>query len=142
MYQFIENELKYMGVPRHKVYYEAFGVPEDITKVIGWPTNIESSKEITVKVSYRGSNGIEIREFKAYCREPLLNSLEGFKITRITIDNGCRSGECALCRTKLLEGEIFVPPEVTVREVDHDFGFIHPCVSYPLTDVHLDLTYT
>ena len=142
MYQFIENELKDMGVPRHKVYYEAFGVPEDITKVIGWPTNIESSKEITVKVSYRGSKGIEIREFKAYCREPLLNSLEGLKITRITIDNGCRSGECALCRTKLLEGEIFVPPEVTVREVDHDFGFIHPCVSYPLTDVHLDLTYT
>jgi ferredoxin-NADP reductase/ferredoxin len=142
MYQFIENELKDMGVPRHKVYYEAFGVPEDITRVMGWPDNINSSQKVSIKVTFRGSKEIETHEFEAYCKEPLLNSLEGYKNSRIMIDNGCRSGECALCRTKLLKGNIFVPPEVTVREVDHDFGFIHPCVSYPLTDIHIDLTYT
>jgi ferredoxin-NADP reductase/ferredoxin len=142
MYQFIENELKDMGVPRHKVYYEAFGVPEDITRVMGWPDNINSSQKVSIKVTFRGSKEIETHEFEAYCKEPLLNSLEGYKNSRIMIDNGCRSGECALCRTKLLKGNIFVLPEVTVREVDHDFGFIHPCVSYPLTDIHIDLTYT
>ncbi|MEJ2294027.1 MAG: iron-sulfur cluster-binding domain-containing protein [Candidatus Lokiarchaeota archaeon] len=142
MYQFIENELKDMGVPRHKVYYEAFGVPEDITRVMGWPDNINSSQKVSIKVTFRGSKEIETHEFEANCKEPLLNSLEGYKNSRIMIDNGCRSGECALCRTKLLKGNIFVPPEVTVREVDHDFGFIHPCVSYPLTDIHIDLTYT
>ena len=142
MYQFIEKELKEIGVPRHKVYYEAFGVPEDITKVMGWPNNIDSSKKVTVKISYRGRKEIETQKFEVYCKEPLLNSLEGLKNSQIAIENGCRSGECALCRTKLLKGSIFVPPEVTVREVDNDFGFIHPCVSYPLTDVHLDLTYT
>ena len=142
MYQFIENELKEMGVPRHKVYYEAFGVPEDITQVMGWPSNIDSSKKITVTMTFRGTEEIETQEFEVYCVEPLLNSIEGFKNSQINIDNGCRSGECALCRTKLLKGNVFVPPVVTVREVDNDFGFIHPCVSYPITDVHLDLTYT
>lgn len=142
MYQFIEKELKDMGVPRHKVYYEAFGVPEDITKVMGWPKNIDASKKVTIKVSYRGSEEIETQMFEAYCKEPLLNSLERLENSKITVDNACRSGECALCRTKLLKGNVFVPPEVTVREVDKDFGFIHPCVSYPLTDIHLDLTYT
>jgi ferredoxin-NADP reductase/ferredoxin len=142
MYQFIENELNEIGVPKHKIYYEAFGVPEDITQVMGWPSNIDSSKKVKVTVSFRGSKEIETQEFEAYCVEPLLNSIEGFKNSQITIENGCRSGECALCRTKLLKGNVFVPPEVTVREVDNDFGFIHPCVSYPITDVHLDLTYT
>jgi len=142
MYQFIKNELKEMGVPQHKVYYEAFGVPDDITKVMGWPKDIDSSKKITVTVSFRGSEAIETQKFEAYCKEPLLNSIEGFRNSQIIVDNGCRSGECALCRTKLVEGNVFVPPEVTIREVDSDFGFIHPCVSYPLTDVHLDLTYT
>ena len=142
MYQFIKNELKEMGVPQHKVYYEAFGVPDDITKVMGWPKDIDSSKKVTVSVSFRGPEEVEIQKFEAYCIEPLLNSLEGFRNSQITIDNSCRSGECALCRTKLVKGNVFVPPEVTVREVDKDFGFIHPCVSYPLTDVHLDLTYT
>jgi len=142
MYHFVEKELKDMGVPRHKVYYEAFGVPEDITKVMGWPKNIDSSKKVTIKVSYRGLKEIETQKFEAYCKEPLLNSLERLENSKIVIDNACRSGECALCRTKLLKGNVFVPPEVTVREVDKDFGFIHPCVSYPITDVHLDLTYT
>ena len=142
MYEFIKNELNEMGVPQHKVYYEAFGVPDDITKVIGWPKHIDSTKKITISVSFRGSEEIETQKFEAYCIEPLLNSLEGFRSSQITIDNGCRSGECALCRTKLVDGNVFVPPEVTIREVDNNFGFIHPCVSYPLTDVHLDLTYT
>ncbi|MFX1451763.1 MAG: 2Fe-2S iron-sulfur cluster-binding protein, partial [Promethearchaeota archaeon] len=52
----------------------------------------------------------------------------------------CRSGACALCRTKLKSGRVFMLPEVKVREIDQEFGFIHPCVTYPLTDIHLDLT--
>jgi len=142
MYEFIKKELKELEIPKHRVYYEAFGVPDDITKVMGWPEDIESSRKIKVTVAIRKSGEKQILEFDAYCKEPLLNSMESLKNTHIQIDNGCRSGECALCRTKLIHGKIFVPPEVTIREVDRNYGFIHPCVSYPLTDVHLDLTYT
>ena len=74
--------------------------------------------------------------------EPLLNSLEREKNLGLIINSGCRSGACALCRTKLKSGKIFMLPDVTMREIDQYFGFIHPCVSYPLNDIYLDLTLT
>lgn len=142
MYEFIKAELRALGVPEHKMYYEAFGIPEDITQIMGWPKEVDTSKEINVTVDFRKGSVAERIEFKASCIEPILNSIEREKLSRIRIENGCRSGECALCRTKLISGKIFIPPWVTIREVDKDFGFIHPCVSYPLTDIHLDLTLT
>jgi len=69
-----------------------------------------------------------------------LNSLEKEKSLGLIINNGCRSGACALCRTKLVSGKIFMLPEVTMREIDESYGYIHPCVSYPLTDIYIDLT--
>ncbi|MFW9947543.1 MAG: flavin reductase family protein [Candidatus Odinarchaeota archaeon] len=142
MYQFIKEEMKKLGVPKHRIYYEAFGVPDDITQVMGWPAEIDSSKKVKISIEFRKFTKTEKIEFEAFCNEPLLNSLERTKELALYIDNGCRSGECALCRTKKVSGRIFVPPEVSIREVDKDFGFIHPCISYPLTDIQLDLTLT
>ncbi len=142
MYQFIKEEMKELGVSKHRIYYEAFGVPDDITQVMGWPTEINSSKKVNISIKFRKYSKTEKIEFEAYCTEPLINSLERTKNLALYVNNGCRSGECALCRTKMISGKVFVPPEVTIREVDKDFGFIHPCISYPLTDIHLDLTLT
>ncbi len=142
MYQFMKEEMHKLGVPQHKVYYEAFGVPDDITQVMGWPEEIDKSKKIKISVKYRKFGKPETIEFDALCIEPLLNSIERTKELALSIDNGCRSGQCALCRTKIISGKVFVPPEVTIRETDRDYGFIHPCVSYPLTDIELDLTLT
>ena len=142
MYEFVRKELSTLRIPQHRVYYEAFGVPDDITKVIGWPQEINSSNKIQITVEYRRNTFKEKIEFEALCTEPILNSLERYLKDKIEIANACRSGECALCRTRLISGKVFVPPEVTIREVDKNFGFIHPCVSYPIMDVHLDLTLT
>ena len=142
MYEFVREELNALGIPQHRVYYEAFGVPDDITKVIGWPQEIDSSDKIQVTVEYRRNTFKEKIEFEALCSEPILNSLERSIRDKIEIANACRSGECALCRTRLISGKVFVPPEVTIREVDKNFGSIHPCISYPITNVHLDLTLT
>ena len=142
MYEFVREELNALGIPQHRVYYEAFGVPNDVTKVIGWPQEINSSNKIQITVEYRRATFKEKIEFKALCTEPILNSLERSIKDKIEIANACRSGECALCRTRLISGKVFVPPEVTIREVDINFGFIHPCISYPITNVHLDLTLT
>ncbi len=142
MYQFIKEEMKELGIPKHRIYYEAFGVPDDITQVMGWPTEINSSNKVKISIEFRKYSKTEKIELEAYCIEPLLNSLERTKNLALYLNNGCRSGECALCRTKMISGKVFVPPEVTIREVDKDFGFIHPCISYPLTDIHLDLTLT
>jgi len=142
MYFFIEEQLKAMGVPRHHIIYEAFGVPDDITGVIGWPEKIDASKKVSIIVEFIKQGKKRKETFEAQCTEPILNSLEREKELGLEINNSCRSGACALCRTKLVSGEVFVPSEVIIREIDQEFGFIHPCVSYPLTDIHLDLTQT
>ena len=142
MYGFIQQELKALGISRHKIYFEAFGVPDDITKVIGWPEEVKSTDKVQVKLKHL-KNGREVEEeFEAFCGEPLLNSLERLAQKRLVIENGCRSGECALCRSKMISGKVFIPPEVIIRDMDKKFGFIHPCVSYPLTDLEIDLTLT
>ncbi|NHJ22266.1 MAG: hypothetical protein EAX91_15070 [Candidatus Lokiarchaeota archaeon] len=142
MYEYVKEELSHLGIPQHRIYFEAFGVPDDVTKVIGWPSDLDSSNKFQITLEYRQYSQKEKIKFEAMCTEPLLNSLERALKSKITIENACRSGECALCRTKMISGKVFVPPEVTVREVDKSFGFIHPCVSYPLADIHLDLTLT
>ena len=142
MYGFIQQELNILGIPRHKTYFEAFGVPDDITKVIGWPEEVKPSDKVQIKLIYR-NNGREVKEtYEASCVEPLLNSIEKLTRDELLIENGCRSGECALCRTKMISGKVFVPPEVTIRDVDKKYGFIHPCISYPLTNLEIDLTLT
>ncbi len=140
MYFFIEEQLKAMGVPRHRIIYEAFGVPDDITEVMGWPEGIDASKKVNISVEFIKQGKKQKEIFEAQCTEPILNSLEREKELGLEINNSCRSGACALCRTKLVSGKVFVPPEVIIREIDQEFGFIHPCVSYPLKDLHLDLT--
>ena len=142
MYGFIKEELKALGIPRHRIYFEAFGVPDDITQVMGWPEGVDSSKKVQVMLKYRKNNIEEEIHFEASCTEPLLNNIEKLAQRDLIIENGCRSGECALCRTKMISGKVFVPPEVTIRDMDKQYGFIHPCVSYPLTDLQLDLTLT
>jgi len=65
-----------------------------------------------------------------------MNALERFKITLTT---ACRSGECSLCRTKLLSGNVFHPNGVKLRNSDRAFGYIHPCMAYPLEDLEITL---
>lgn len=140
MYEFIFRELENLNIPKHHITYEAYGTPDDITKVIGWPSDINKSKKVQISVIYNDAGLMEEKIFDALCVEPILNTLEREMGLKLNVESGCRSGKCALCRTKLISGKIFIPPEVTIREVDQKFGYIHPCVSYPITDVYLDLT--
>ncbi len=140
MYHFIQTVLKTMDIPKHRIIYEEYGVPDDITKIIGWPEDIDASKNVNITLDFIQQGRKESKIIEASCVEPILNSLERAKEQGIHLESGCRSGKCAICRTKMVSGNVFVPPEIVVREVDKDFGFIHPCISYPLTDIHLDFS--
>jgi Na+-transporting NADH:ubiquinone oxidoreductase subunit NqrF len=142
MYSFIQDQLEDLNIPRNRIVYESYGVPDDVTEIIGWPKDISTSKSVKITIDFL-QQGKKVKEtIEAPCIEPLLNTLERVESLGLIINSGCRSGACALCRTKLKSGEIFMLPEVIMREIDQDYGFIHPCVSYPLTDIYLDLTLT
>jgi ferredoxin len=55
----------------------------------------------------------------------------------LTVEALCRAGECSVCRTRLVEGKVFVPERVLKRWVDERAGFIHPCMSFPLSDLRI-----
>lgn len=58
----------------------------------------------------------------------------------ILAPSGCRSGECGMCRSRLASGEVFVPGRLEHRKMaDQVYGYIHPCCSFPMSDVTLEL---
>lgn len=132
MYGLCLGALEELGVLSRRIKTELSGPAPDITVMEGWPPAVEAGAEVSVTVE----NGGRKKAFKAACREPLLNSLER---NLIEVDNLCRSGECAVCRTKLVSGDVFMPATVALRKADVQFGYIHPCMSYPVSDLIIRL---
>jgi ferredoxin-NADP reductase len=127
MYAFCKAELDRLGVARRRVREEVFGPPPDVTRHPGWPAGLRADTAFTVTLA-RG------RQITARAGEPLMNSLER---EGIILPAQCRTGECSLCRTRLVSGQVYQPPGVKLRKSDRRFGYIHPCLAYPITDVEL-----
>lgn len=127
MYPFCLPELLKLQVPGRKIRMEVFGPPKDVTAQPGWPDAVGA--DTLFRVAIRGRKKIDAR-----AGEPLMNSLER---AGILIPASCRSGECSLCRTKLLSGKVFQPQGVKLRKSDRAYGYIHPCVAYPLEDLEI-----
>jgi len=54
--------------------------------------------------------------------------------------SACRSGECGYCRARLLSGEVHIPEESDRRRLaDEPHGYIHPCCTYPKTDLVIEV---
>lgn len=116
-----------LGVPSRFVRIEANGPPKQPEQLQGWPAGLDAATEVTVTVRGKGS-------FRARVDEPLLNSLER---NGYGADNACRSGECSLCRVKLVSGHVFNPEEAHLRKSDVQFGWIHSCVAFPTEDIEI-----
>ena len=130
MYTLCLDALEKLGKPRRRVKRELSGPLPDITLVEGWPEKLDGREEFAVSIEGTG------KAFKARCGEPLLNSLER---NGSGVDALCRSGECGVCRTRLVKGEVFMSPSVSLKKADAIFGYIHPCASYPMSDVTIRL---
>ena len=127
MYAFCLKELEKLGIPKRKIRTEVYGPPKDVTTQPGWPKDVKPADVFTVRI--KGGKTIP-----AKASEPLMISLER---NGVVIPALCRSGECSLCRTKLLSGRVFQPEGVRLRKSDRQFNYIHPCMAYPLTDLEI-----
>ena len=127
MYTFCLPELLKLQVSARKIRMEVFGPPKDVTAQPGWPEMVSADSRFQVTVKSK-------KRIDARAGEPLMISLER---AGIVIPASCRSGECSLCRTKLLSGKVFQPPGAKLRKSDRTYGYIHPCVAYPLQDLEI-----
>ncbi|HQA07855.1 MAG TPA: FAD-binding oxidoreductase [Syntrophomonadaceae bacterium] len=129
MYAFTIPELKELGVPDRRIRRELFGLPKQVYNDPAWPKEVSPQSVFTVKLS----SG---REIPARADEPLLVSMER---AGLVIENCCRSGECSLCRVKLVKGQVFHARTAKLRKSDHQAGYIHSCAAYPISDVEIML---
>ena len=127
MYNFCVGELTKLGVPRRKIRKEVNGIPVHVSDQPGWPKEVGENAVFDVQVKGHGS-------IEARAGEPLLVALEkhGLKLP-----SRCRSGECSMCRVKVLSGKVFQLPGSLLRKSDKKFGYIHSCAAYPIDDLEI-----
>ncbi|MFD3995177.1 FAD-binding oxidoreductase [Streptomyces sp. NPDC058548] len=117
-----------LGHPRRRIRFEANGAPADPTRQPQWPAGADPAERVTVAA--------RATAFRTPRGRPLLDALED---AGIRPESACRSGECGLCRVRVLKGEVHHAEEARLRLSDPDSGYAHACVAYPLTDVELDV---
>ena len=132
MYDFVAGELDKLGVPFRRVRMEVFGAPRDVTRAEGYPADSEPR---TVSLTVR--RGIDEQVIPASTLEPLAVAMERAGIKNRT---RCRSGACGYCRCYVASGEFFVPAEGDGRRfADKQYGYVHACSTYPLTDMVIEV---
>ncbi len=129
MYEHMLKELQPLQLKPKQIKMEMYGVPTDIFSQTGWPKEISKDTTFTIKV--RGKKDIRVQ-----AGETLLQSLEK---NGIIVPSLCRSGECSLCRVKLVSGNVYQPEGVKIRQADRRFGYIHSCASFPISDCEIIL---
>lgn len=128
MYKFLDKEMEMLNLPRKRVRKEVYGEIKDVVNYPGFPKEIAKN---TFKLKVQIGN--LTKQIPAKSIEPILVALER---ANLNPPSECRSGECGFCRSLLISGKVFVNPESDGRrEADKKFNFIHPCSSYPLSDL-------
>lgn len=126
MNDFCKNELEELGLPEKQIRREMFGTRRDIQNEPGWPENLTGDEVFNVKIGER--------LISAKSGESLLTALER---SGVRMNVCCRSGECSLCRVKLVDGKVFLSKGVLQRYADEKYGYIHSCKAYPISDLEI-----
>lgn len=124
MYDFVEAQLTPYGLPVKVVRRDATCCPD-------LPLEAPRTFRLTVHIRDR------VFTMDAAENETLLTAMER---AGVPAPNKCRAGGCGYCHSKWLGGEFRVAAgRDGRREADRKFGFIHPCVTYPLADMEIDV---
>lgn len=130
MYAFVDREIEKLGILR--VRHELFGEVHAPEALPGYPAGM-SGKTFSLQIKLFARDV----EIAARSGETLLVAMER---AGIAAPSKCRSGECGFCHSRLISGEIFIPAGMDKRrQADAKFGFIHPCCTYPLGDLYLEV---
>lgn len=132
MIGFVDKELSKLSLEKKYIRHEVHGEVANPEGFVDYPQNVSDTVKISVYV--KG----EKTEITASSKNTVLRILEA---NGIKPPSRCRSGECGFCHSKLLSGKVFIPKELDKRrQADSKYGFIHPCCSYPLSDLEIEVS--
>lgn len=121
IYERMNEVLKEYNIPIKYVRHDAFMSKMEIYKEEEYNLKILThNEEINIKC-----NG----------KETLLTAMEK---RGVIAPSRCHVGSCGFCRSKLLNGKVKTFND-TIRVSDREYNYIHPCSSYPESDIVLKL---
>lgn len=121
LYEYMNEELKKYNYPKKYIRFSP-NAPRIIERKV---------QNYNLTVIYQDQ--IEIIPCKS--NETLLMSMEK---AGIKAKSKCRVGVCGFCRSELLSGEVIMAVDDR-RIADEKYNFIHPCVTYPKSDITLKI---
>ncbi|MBQ7889697.1 MAG: iron-sulfur cluster-binding domain-containing protein [Erysipelotrichaceae bacterium] len=131
MVNFVDKEIEKLNLRKKFVRHELSGEYFNPDKEEDYPTNVNPTFNITVRIAGKEQTIV------ANANDSILRSLEK---NGIKSPAHCRSGECGWCHSHLISGEIYAPKSVDGRrEADLIYGYIHPCCSFPLSDLVIEV---
>lgn len=131
MYAFLDKELEKLGLPRKYIRHEMFGEFHNPGTQADYPQGVPEKVKITVTIQD------ETKIVEGSSNDSILQILEK---NGISAPARCRSGECGFCHSHLLSGEVYVPKQLEFRRLaDYKFGCIHPCCTFPLSDLVINV---
>jgi len=126
--QGVTNDLKSWGVPDSDVFAEAFG-----------PASIKPKKSVQGKAKNIVKQEFEINFSKSNKKlrwksgdGPLLEFAEN---NGLTLDFGCRAGNCGTCVVAIREGEVEYPDD---HDAEPESGSCLACISQPKSNMTID----
>lgn len=131
MYAFVDKEIEKLNLTKKFVRHELFGEFHNPATQADYPNNVPETVKITVTIQ---DNTWTVEGNSA---DSVMQILEK---NGISAPARCRSGECGFCHSHLISGEVYVPKHLEYRRLaDYKFGCIHPCCSFPLTDLVINV---
>ena len=132
MYRFLKPEIEKLGLPERLFRRKLIDVTKTPWECEGYPEEVKGST-FTILVK----QGPQEWSVPASADEPVLVAVER---AGIKAASRCRAGECGWCRSRLLSGTVFIPKENEMRRwADVHYGYIHPCCSFPTSDLVLEI---
>ena len=131
MYSFLDKEIEKLGLEKKYVRHEMFGEFRNPASQADYPSDVPETVSITVTIQDK------TQTVTGSTNDTVLQILEK---NGISAPARCRSGECGFCHSHLLSGKVYVPKSLEYRRLaDYKFGCIHPCCSFPLTDLVINV---
>lgn len=132
LFNFLNNELEKMNLVKKNIRYELMSSHINLENQDNYPLDcLNKTFTITVHINEKTYKILGKSE------DSILVSLEKSKII---VPSLCRSGVCGLCHSKLINGTIFINEKTDRRrKADIIYNYIHPCVSYPTSDIEISI---
>ena len=117
--KYLEKELQPLNMPKKYIRYDSYLPNCNIKRVAKYNLSIYIGDEKYVIPCYNNKTILQAIE-------------EG----GIYIPSKCHDGSCGLCRSELVMGEVKIVNDKRVN-ADKKYNFIHPCSTYPLSDIEI-----